>query len=118
VEVIQRYSKMTDVTRLRRSTGVRDVPTARPQVHEVRRRLTKETIEQLVADYEAGLSTPALVEKYHLAKGTVLNLLKEHGTTMRHQLMTEAEIVEAIQLYRAGWSLARVGQHLRMSRAS
>lgn len=63
-----------------------------------------------MADYEAGQSTPALVEKYHLAKGTILKILDSHSVTMRHQLMTEAEIAEAIQLYQKGWSLVRVGQ--------
>jgi hypothetical protein len=111
VELIQRYSKIPDVSHFRKSTAVRDVPVARPRVHDVRRRLNRETITQLVADYEAGQSTPTLVKRYGLAKGTVLKLLKEHGITMRHQQMTEAEIIETIDLYQQGWSLARIGQH-------
>jgi hypothetical protein len=109
---MQRYSKLPGPPRFCRSTSVRNIPVARPRIHEVRRRLSQETIAQLVADYEAGQSTPALEAKYGVAKATVLKLLEEHGVTMRHQLMTETETAEAIQLYQQGWSLARVGEHL------
>lgn len=68
--------------------------------------------KELIADYQNGQSTPALVNKYGIAKGTVLNLRKEHGITMRRQHMTEEEVAEAIKLYQQGWSLARVGQHI------
>jgi DNA-binding NarL/FixJ family response regulator len=64
----------------------------------------------VVADYEAGQSTMVLMERYHLAKGTVLKILDTHGTTRRHQPMTDAEVAEVIRLYQEGWSLARIGK--------
>lgn len=49
---------------------------------------------------------------YHLGKGTVLRLLREHGVQLRNQRMTAAEIEQAIQLYGQGLSLAAVGAKL------
>jgi hypothetical protein len=53
---------------------------------------------------------PRLTPK--LGKGTVLKLLREHGVTMRRQGLSLAEIDEAVELYAAGWSLAKIGQRL------
>jgi hypothetical protein len=69
-------------------------------------------VAQLVADYQSGMATTRLTSKYNLGKGTVLRLLRSHGVTLRHQPLTPAQIAEAIQLYKQGWSLARVGAHL------
>jgi hypothetical protein len=113
VELVQRYSKLPIVTRFPSSTPMPGVPIERTgrRIHNVRRRLGPEIITQVVADYEAGQSTPVLTEKYHLAKGTVLKILDNHGITTRHQKMTDTETTEAVQLYQQGWSLARVGKH-------
>jgi hypothetical protein len=67
-------------------------------------------IAQLVEDYEAGVETTELTERYRLGKGTVLKLLRVHGVAMRRQGLSPAEIDEAIQLYAAGWSLAKIGE--------
>jgi DNA-binding IclR family transcriptional regulator len=74
------------------------------------RRLEPAIIEQLVHDYEAGVETTELTERYGLGKGTVLRLLRSHGATMRRQRLSPAEIDEATKLYSDGWSLARIGQ--------
>jgi hypothetical protein len=111
VGVIQRYSKFANLSKLARCISGRHVPPARPRVHEARRGLKADTIAQLVADYEAGQPTPVLMTKYHLAKATVIKILKSHGITMRHQQMSQAKTSEAIQLYQQGWSLADVGAH-------
>jgi hypothetical protein len=113
VELMQRYSKLADMSKICRSDTVRAVPVEHTshRVHNVRRRLGAETITQVVADYQAGDSTPTLMLKYSLAKGTVLRLLQDNDINMRHQRMSELEIAEAIKLYQQGWSLARVGKH-------
>jgi len=49
---------------------------------------------------------------YHLGKGTVLRLLRQHGVQLRNQRMTAAEIEQAIQLYGQEHSLAAVGTKL------
>ena len=109
---MQRYSKLADVSKMFRSDAVRAVPIERTdRVHNIRRRLGPETIARVVADYQAGASTPTLMKRYKISKGAVLRLLQDHGIAMRHQPMTEQEITVATQLYEQGWSLARVGEH-------
>lgn len=112
MELMQRYSKLADVSKMCRSDTVRAIPIERTtRVHNLRRRLGPETIAQVVADYQAGTSTPTLMKQYKISKGAVLRLLQDHGIAMRHQPMTEQEITEAIQLYGQGWTLASVGEH-------
>lgn len=114
MELMQRYSKLADVSKTCRPDGVRRVPVVRrpTRVHSVRKRLGPETIAQLVADYQAGMATTALTMKYRIGKGTVLRLLDDHGVHRRHQPLTEEQVQQAIALYQQGWSLARVGKHL------
>ena len=111
---MQRYSKLADVSRIGRSTGVRDVPiehSAR-RVHNIYRRFGPEAITQLVTDYQAGASTLALMRKYSIGKGTVLRLLDARGVECRHQPLTEEQAQRAVELYQRGWSRARVGEQL------
>src|SRR5579859_328687 len=112
VELMQRYSKLADVSRIGRSNGARPVPVARPRVHNVRKRLGLEVVVQLVADYQAGVPTTALTRKYGIGNGTVLRILDDHGITRRHQSLTDEQVQQAIVLYQQGWPLARVGKQL------
>jgi hypothetical protein len=117
VELVQRYSNLPVVARFTSSTPVPGVPLERTgrsshRVHNVCKRLGPEVIAQLVADYQAGLSTTVLTSKYSLGKGTVLRILDDHGVTRRHQPLTEEQMQQAVELYQQGWSLARVGQYL------
>lgn len=114
---MQRYSKLPNIACFPSSTPVPGVPlehTGRSarRVHNVRKRLGGEAMAQLIADYEAGLSTTVLTSKYCLGKGTVLRILDEHGVTRRHQSLTEEQVQQVIELYQQGWSLARVGREL------
>jgi len=49
--------------------------------------------------------------KYQLGKGTVLGILERHGVSRRNQPLTAEQCSEAIELYLAGWSMAKVGRH-------
>ena len=117
VELMQRYSKLADVSKTYRSGAVPGVPLERTnrsthRIHNVRKRLGPEAIAQLVSDYQAGASTLALMQQYSIGKGTVLGILDDHGVTRRHQPLTEDQVQQAIELYQQGWSLARVGRRL------
>jgi hypothetical protein len=115
VELVQRYSKLTSVARFPSLTSMPGVPierTGRSRVHDVRERLGPEAIAQLVADYQAGASTLALMKQYGIGKGTVLRILDDHGVARRHQPLTEGQVQQAIELYRQGWPLAKVGERL------
>lgn len=80
-----------------------------PRVPSVQRRLTQETLDQLVRDYEAGAPTTDLMESYELGKGTVLGVLRRAGVQMRNQGLGGPEIGRAIALYESGLSLKQVG---------
>jgi hypothetical protein len=78
------------------------------RIHDARRRLSPEIIQQLIHDYEAGQSTPALMTTYGLGKGAVLRLLEEAGVQRRGQGQKNIQLEEAIQLYEQGWSLVNL----------
>jgi len=105
---MRRYSNTPPLPKIGHTTFARPVPVAH-RIHNVHRRLDPDVIAQLVADYQAGSPSTELMATYGLGKGTVLRLLREHGATIRHQSLTPDQLKEAIQLYREGWSLARVG---------
>lgn len=79
-----------------------------PRVHAIERRLEASVVEKLVQDYEAGVPTTQLTKKYDIGKGTVLKLLRDHDVRVRRQGLSPAEIAEAIDLYTAGWSFAKI----------
>ncbi len=82
------------------------------------RRLTQETIAELVAAYEAGTSTPELCKHYELSKGGVLKLLSDAGVKMRKQPMTDEQTELAVKLYGEGRSLQAIGDQLDKAKSS
>jgi hypothetical protein len=93
----------------------------RPLVHPIRdisRRLGSEQIQQLVADYEAGIHTPELVKKYTLSKTSVLKILRDNHVAIRRQSMTPEQIGQAMQLYEDGYSLSATAQEIEMPKQS
>ncbi|HYB82938.1 MAG TPA: helix-turn-helix domain-containing protein [Mycobacterium sp.] len=100
------YSKH-DAQRLRRLierlaiTPKRPVTSADTKIQPCRldRRLSPDTIAELVAAYRTGTSTNELCRRHGISKGGVLKILAEHGVAMRHQPMTRDEIDQAVQLY-------------------
>ena len=92
VELMKRYSKpVYQGRRLRRmveladksvKTPVREASPP-PQVQRVDRRLSAETIAELVQDYRDGVNTPELRRRYGLSQGSVLKMLRAHRVTMR-----------------------------------
>lgn len=83
-----------------RSTGVRPVPIegsdrSTQRVHNVRKRLGPGTSAQLVADYQAGLPTAVLMERYGIGKGTVLGILHEADVVRRREVLTDEQLAEA-----------------------
>jgi hypothetical protein len=54
-----------------------------PPIQRVDRRLSAETIAELVQAYRDGAGTPTLRRRYKLSQGSVLKLLREHEVVMR-----------------------------------
>jgi hypothetical protein len=86
-------------------------------VHAARRRLSAEAIQQLVTGYQAGVPSTQLARRYGISKGAVLRLLRDREVPVRLQRITGDDVQEAIQLYRAGNSLAVTGAKLAIARA-
>lgn len=106
VGLLQDYSKYDVVglrplieriesTPKRASTSTNTVPVER----RLHRRLSPDTIAELVAAYQSGTSTNELCRRFNVSKGGALRLLAEHGVPMRQQPMTEDEIDRAVQLH-------------------
>ncbi|WP_280494330.1 helix-turn-helix domain-containing protein [Nocardia farcinica] len=93
-----------------------DSSTVRPR--RLDRRLSPNTIAELVDAYRSGTSTNKLCERHGLSKGGLLKILQEHGVQMRNQPMTEEEIDCTVRLYGEGQSLNAVARQLGKSKGS
>jgi hypothetical protein len=78
----------------------------------LKRRLDRAEIGEIIAKYQAGNSTNQLMAEHRLAKRTISTLLKANGVMLRRQGLTDEQVREAADLYRAGRSLARIATHL------
>lgn len=123
-ELAGRYSKpVYQGSRIRKTVGmveklaktqVREVASL-PQVSRVDRRLSAETITELVQAYRDGVGTPELRRRYGLGQGSVIKILHGHGVVMRNQGLTESDVATAAQLYCGGASLAQIGERFGVS---
>jgi transposase-like protein len=83
--------------------------------HRLDRRLSAETIAELVQAYQDGASTPQLRQRYELGQSSVIKLLHEHGVVMRNQGLADEDLSIAAELYRGGETLAELGQRFGVS---
>ena len=81
--------------------------------HKIEQRLPADTIAQITADYQGGITTPALAKQYNISTTAVKRLLHVNAVLLRrYHRLSEQEIAQAAELYRAGWSLAKLGRKL------
>lgn len=84
VDLMRRYSNQGNLTvvlesirrRVAADVGKGGGRSSVPVPHEVRRRLTKDHLAAIVAQYEAGSTVNQLVAEHRLGKGTVLGILR------------------------------------------
>lgn len=88
------------------------------QARRLDRRLSQETIAELVAAYQAGSSTPELCKRYELSKGGVLKLLRDAGVEMRRRGLTDEQIELAVRLYGQGLGYAEIGRRIGKAKSS
>jgi len=81
-----------------------------PRIHNAENRLGPDLVDQLIADCRTGEPSTALMSKYQLGNGTDLGILEHHGVSRRNQPLTPEQCDEAVELYLAGWSIAKVGR--------
>jgi DNA-directed RNA polymerase specialized sigma24 family protein len=112
VELLGRYSKTPALLPAPLARRRRSSPARSSRIHAARKRLGPDSVQQLVADYEAGDSTTILMRTYGLGKGTVLAILEEQGVKMRGQGIPDDRLSEVSDLYSGGLSLMRISKKL------
>ena len=81
-----------------------------PQAQRVDRRLSPDTIAELVQAYRDGASTTELRRHYELSQGSVIKLLHENSVAMRNQGLVGGDVATATELYQSGATLAQLGE--------
>ena len=124
VDLLHRYSNQTytlkrvvktmEAARLMTSRDTKIILTPLP--YKLSRRLTEEQIEQLVAGYTAGSSTPKLALQHGISKTAIKKLLHERGVVLPYRVLDGEQAQLACELYASGLSLAKVGDKLGCSR--
>jgi len=90
-------------------------PVSLPEVQRVDRRLSAETIAELVQAYQDGASTPELRRRYDLSQGSVIKILHDHGVEMRGHGVADSDVPSAAALYRGGATLTQLGERFEVS---
>ncbi|ALG12257.1 hypothetical protein AOZ06_40185 [Kibdelosporangium phytohabitans] len=88
-------------------------PVDRPKPGPARQLDTDQT-QALIQGYLTGATTYELGARFGIDRRTVSNILHRHGVQMRRRGLSPDEVDDAIHLYKLGWSLARVGEHLNV----
>ena len=124
VELMKRYSKpvyqgrrlrrMVDLAEKSAKTPAREALSLR-QTQRIDRRLSSETIVELVQAYRDGASTTELRRRYDLSQGSVIKILHGQGVEMRGQGLADDDIATAAELYRNGKTLAQLGKRFGIS---
>ncbi len=83
-------------------------PVVTPRVRQ--RRLTREQVDQLVTEYQAGDSMQVLALRWELHRTTVAGHLLRTGVPLRRQGIPNQELEEAVRLYGGGWSCQRLAE--------
>jgi len=124
VELVKRYSNpvyqgkhLRQMVELAEKSAKSPARTREPLPPEQRvdRRLSRETIAELVQTYRDGASTTQLRQQYELGQGSVIKILHEHGVVMRNQGLADDDLSTAATLYDDGQTLAELGQRFEVS---
>jgi lambda repressor-like predicted transcriptional regulator len=87
---------------------------ARPKPQQARQ-LDADRVTELITGYQAGATVYELAARFGIERRTVSNILHRHEVPMRRRGLSPDQVDTAIHLYKLGWSLARVGNHLNVN---
>jgi hypothetical protein len=118
VELVGTYYKHS-----KKAQEFRDLLIFTPTVHtgvernvrQAQTRLSPVQVEQFKIDYGAGVTITQLSRKYAIHRNTVFEQIERSGLPRRNPRLSPVEVSEAIDLYRSGHSLVKVGKHLGVS---
>lgn len=74
-------------------------PVPRIPIRNLRRRLSPETVVELVERYQNGGHGTALSKEYGISKSVLISLLRSEGVVLRRQPLSNAAKKHAIRLY-------------------
>ena len=83
-----------------------------PTRNAVHRRPRPAHVEELAAEYQAGLTATSWRSSSRTNRETVSNLLEREGVPRRNRPLSPAQIKRATELYATGLSMVRVAQQL------
>jgi hypothetical protein len=78
------------------------------------RQLDIDQIQALIQGYTMGATTYELGHRFGIDRRTVSTILHRHGVEKRRRGLSPDQVDDAIRLYESGWSLARIGEHLKV----
>lgn len=104
-------ARLTKLVEARHDEPV-EAPTVLGRVHRLDVRLGTEALKQLIDDYEAGVTSTELRERYGLSKGSVLRVLHEAGVATRRQPLSADRVASACRLYASGLTIRQVAAEL------
>jgi AraC-like DNA-binding protein len=81
----------------------------------IRRRLSPQAIDELIARYTAGEATPALSREYGISASGLRDLLRAEGVSLRGHAMTVQDAERAVHLYEHGLTITEVVRHIGYS---
>lgn len=84
----------------------------------VRRRLSPETIAQVVERYQTGATAAELGAEHGVSKNGILKLLREQGVQIRTKSLPAAVVTQAMHLHKRGVSMRQVSEQLGVSRTA
>jgi AraC-like DNA-binding protein len=82
----------------------------------IRRRLSPQAIDELIARYTAGEATPALSREFGISASGLRDLLRAEGVALRDRAITPEDVTKAVQLYEHGVTITQVVKHIGYSR--
>lgn len=85
------------------------LPQARPP-RQCQRRFTAAEAVELAAQYRAGQTMNQLARTFRVHRRTGAHCLQKQGVGLRQFGLSVEHLDQAAALYRAGWSLARIGE--------
>lgn len=91
------------------------IESQKTEMRSLRRRLSRQDIEDLVARYNAGEDTPALSREFGISTSGLRQLLHAEGVPFRRQAVTPGDANTAIRLYESGLTIRQVVERVGYS---
>lgn len=101
---------------VRKLPSANTLPTkpARTRAKRSIRELRPDELAAIIADYQGGATLSELSTRHGYNRVGISSALKRAGVQLRRQGLNQEQIDQAVNLYRSGMSLARIGDRLEV----